>query len=60
MAWLYTWFAVAAAAVVFVNFVVQLAIGRTEGFVTRSMLVIGIAVLALGVATGIVALLVAS
>ena len=56
MAWLYTWFAVALAAVIVLNFAVQLAIGRKEGYVTRSMIVIGIAVVVLGAATGVVAI----
>lgn len=56
MTWVFTWFAVALAAVVVVNFVVQLAIGRIEGFVTRSMIVIGSAVVVLGLATAAVAI----
>jgi hypothetical protein len=57
MAMLFTWFAVALAAVVVLNFVVQLAIGRTEGFVTRSMIVIGGAVVVLALGTGVGALM---
>jgi hypothetical protein len=56
MTWVFTWFTVALAAVVVINFVVQLAIGRIEGFVTRSMIVIGSAVVVLGLATAAVAI----
>ncbi len=51
-----TWFPVALAAIVIVNFVVQLAIGRSKGFVTRTMMVLGVSVVLLGVATAVFAI----
>lgn len=56
MASIFTWVGVALAAVVIVTFVVQILMGRTEGFVVRSMVIIGAAVVVLAAATGILTL----
>lgn len=51
------WIGIALAAVVFVTFVIQLAIQRKEGFVVRAMASIGVSVVILAVASGAIALL---
>lgn len=56
MEWTYTVLGVALAAVVILTFVVQILMGRIHGYVTRSTVIIGGAVVVLAVATGILAL----
>lgn len=51
----YAWLAIVLAACVIVTFVIQLAIQRTEGYVTRAMASIGASVVILAVATGVFA-----
>lgn len=53
----FTWLAIVLAASVIATFAIQLATQRIEGFVVRGMASIGVAVLILAVATGILALL---
>jgi len=52
-----TWLAVLLASAVILTFLIQLGISRTEGFVVRAMASIGVSVVILAVASGIVALL---
>lgn len=52
----YQWIAIVLAAVVILTFCIQLGVGRTEGFVSRAMASIGVSVLVLAAASGIVAL----
>ncbi|MEO6942449.1 MAG: hypothetical protein ABI238_04315 [Terrimesophilobacter sp.] len=53
----FTWLSIALAAAVLLTFAVQLATLTREGFVNRVMASLGGAVLILGIATGILALL---
>lgn len=52
-----TWVAILLAAAVILTFLIQLGIRRTEGFVVRAMASIGVSVVILAVASGVVALL---
>ena len=52
-----TWVAIVLAGAVILTFLIQLGIKRTEGFVVRAMASIGVSVLILAIASGIVALL---
>ena len=51
------WIGIALAAVVIVTFVIQLGIQRKEGFVVRAMASIGVSVVILAVASGVIALI---
>lgn len=51
-----TWIGVVLAGAVIATFGIQLAFGRVEGFVTRTMASIGVSVVILAIAAGIVAL----
>jgi hypothetical protein len=51
-----TWLAIALAAAVIATFAIQLVIQRTDGFVVRAMASIGVSVVILAVATGVLAL----
>lgn len=51
-----TWIAVVLAGAVIVTFAIQLAVARVDGFVNRAMASIGVSVLILTVAAGVVAL----
>ena len=51
-----TWLAIALAAAVIATFAIQLGIQRTEGFVVRAMASIGVSVVILAVATGVLAI----
>ncbi len=53
---LFTGLSIVLAAAVIVTFVIQLALQRTEGFVVRAMASIGVSVVILAVATGLLAL----
>jgi len=53
----FTWVGITLAAAVILTFMVQLGIRRKEGFVTRVMASVGVSVIILAGATGIVALL---
>ena len=53
----FTWVGITLAAAVILTFIVQLAIRRKEGFVTRVMASVGVSVIILAAASGIVALL---
>jgi hypothetical protein len=52
-----TWVAIVLAGAVILTFLIQLALRRAEGFVTRAMASIGISALILAVASGVVLLL---
>jgi hypothetical protein len=51
-----TWIGITLAAAVIVTFAIQLALQRTEGFVLRAMASIGVSVLILAIASGVLAL----
>ena len=53
----YTWLGVVLAAAVIATFAIQLATRRTEGFVTRAMASIGVSLVILAAATGILAII---
>jgi hypothetical protein len=53
----FTWLSIVLAAVTILTFGIQLAFGRTEGFVVRAMASIGVAVVILAAASGIITLL---
>ena len=53
----FTWLAVVFAGVVVLTFAIQLGLQRTEGFVVRAMASVGVAIVILAAATGILALL---
>ena len=52
-----TWIGVVLAIAVIATFGIQLAIQRTEGFVVRAMASIGVSVIILVIATGLLALI---
>ncbi|MEP6482387.1 MAG: hypothetical protein ABJA94_10320 [Rhodoglobus sp.] len=52
-----SWIAIALAIAVIVTFGIQLALQRTEGFVARAMASIGVSVVILAAATGVLALI---
>ncbi len=52
-----TWVGIVLAGAVILTFLIQLGIKRTEGFVTRAIASIGVSVVILAAASGIVALL---
>lgn len=52
-----TWVSIALAGALIVTFAIQLSIQRKDGFVLRAMASVGVSVLILAVASGIVALL---
>lgn len=51
-----TWLAIALAAAVVLTFAIQLATQRSAGFVTRAMASVGVSVVILAAATGMLAL----
>ena len=51
-----TWIGIVLAAAVIVTFAIQLALQRTDGFVMRAMASIGVSVVILAIATGVLAL----
>jgi hypothetical protein len=57
MEWTYTGLGVTLAVVVILAFVVQILMGRIHGFVTRSTIIMSVAVVVLAVATGVIALI---
>lgn len=52
-----TWLPIVLAITVIATFLIQLATRRTEGFVVRAMASIGVSVVMLAAATGLLALL---
>jgi hypothetical protein len=52
-----TWIGVALAGATILTFAIQLGIQKKEGFVLRAMTSIGVTVVILGVASGVLALL---
>lgn len=51
-----TWIGIVLAAAVVATFAIQLALQRTDGFVVRAMASIGVSVVILAVASGVLAL----
>ena len=56
----YTWLGVVLAAAVIATFAIQIGTRRTEGFVTRAMASIGVSLVILAAATGILAIIAAT
>ena len=52
-----TWIGITLAAAVIFTFAIQLALQRTDGFVMRAMASIGVSVVILAIASGVLALI---